>query len=208
VSWSSTLNSLNQELPGHKWYASEDSILEWKEPSEFRPGLTRAELKGAVRALPFAFPALAVFCMVLLLAKISNGQSLKEVQWSRFFIASLLLAVFLAVLLALIAFSRAALARWNPSLVRFASKGIGRWGSAKDGELHVEYADIASATLSAHPVFPQFAVILLSLRNGKRASLVLAQSIEPDQALGILRQHGVPVTQSSPDRAGGTDALK
>jgi hypothetical protein len=192
------LDSLNRELPGHKWYrGTTDIILEWEEPMVLQKKLAKAQFRGWLKILPLLFPAFSAVALVLLGLKVAaTAEALSDVHWP----ALLTGAMTLGGLFCLMPLARIALRRWNPVVVRLASRGIGRWGGGLGGDLRCDYEAIQMAALSAHPMAPGIPVIVLTLRNGREAALALADSVEPASALQVMSEHGVRCASEAPRR--------
>jgi hypothetical protein len=185
---------LNQELPGHKWYrGTSDAILEWREPTVLRQRLAASELKKLIRLLPILFPLCALAGLALFAGKVaSKGHSLSEIPLS----GLIAISCILGFVLCLKPLLNIAILRWDPVVVRLASRGVGKWCNKPDTSVHSDYEEIKTAFICSHPIAPEVKTVVLTLKNGKEAGLALPASVEPGRVLEILTEHGVMVLSS------------
>ena len=180
-------NWLTKPLPGHKYFASGDTILEWREPTSLQKSLTLPLLRGYVKQVPkvFAVSSVVVFGILLLKAAASE-KPFSEIHLLPAVLGSALLGTFLC----LSPLARIAIRRWNPVTVRLASQGLARFTGGFD-DLHCAYGEVKAATVGPHPLEPNLRAIILTMKNGNEAALALPVPIDEKRVLEILSQHGI-----------------
>ena len=180
-------NLFKIELPGHKIYGSKDILFEWHEPPVIRNIVFRREIHRALRAIPILFPVFAGFGICAFAIKVwSKGHSLKEIPWW----GLLAISAILATLLSLFSVAGVILKYFSSTLVRFASKGIGKWKSGWGLEFSCEYGQIRKVTLTRHNLAPEVQAFLVPLSTDQQAYLAISNA-EIARAIEVLKQKGV-----------------